>query len=93
MVQDQMLEKSTWTTKRKDLYSTAHTYLPSCLVSALLDLLEKPAHPELLLLQGGGHQQHLLGRGRVVGNLAGGQTLVQTVLVKLHPTPCIVTQD
>lgn len=91
MVQDQMLEKLSWIPKRKDLYSTAHTYLPSCLVSALLDLLEKSAHPELLLLQGGRHQQHLLGRGRVVGNLAGGQTLVQTVLVKLHPTPCSVT--
>ena len=45
------------------------THLTSCLVSALLDLLEKPPGPELLLLQAGGHQEHLLGRGGVIAHL------------------------
>ena len=45
-------------------------YLPCGFVPTLLDLLEQPSHPELLLLQRGGHQQHLLGSGGVIGHLA-----------------------
>ena len=36
-----------------------------------LDLFEEPTHPHLLLLGVSGHQQHVLGRGGVVRDLAG----------------------
>ncbi len=51
--------------------------------------LEQPGHPQLLFLVGGGHQQHLLGRGGVVVDLAGRHSLavarLDVVLVKLGP--------
>ena len=45
------------------------SYLPGGLVSWLLDFLKQPCHPELLLLHAGSHQQHLLGRRRVIWDL------------------------
>ena len=73
------------------LIKCRHTsYLPSGLVSRLLDLLEQPGHPELLLLHRGGHQQHLLGGGGVVGDLTGGQALprpARVFLVQFYPAP------
>lgn len=45
------------------------SYLPGGLVSWLLYFLKQPCNPELLLLHTGSHQQHLLGRRRVVWHL------------------------
>ena len=64
------------------------THLARGLVAGLLDLLEEPGHPELLLFLARRHQEHLLGRGGVVGDLAGSHHLPGThrvVPVQLDP--------
>ena len=66
------------------------------LESGLLDALEEPSDPELLVLEGGGHEEHLLGRGGVVVDLARGHAVPgghhaarqrDVLLVELGPTP------
>ena len=63
-------------------------HLARGLEARLLDLLEQPGDPELLLLHAGRHQEHLLGRGWVVGDLAGRHGLAhpdRVVSVQLDP--------
>ena len=55
-----------------------------------MDALEEAADPLLLVLERGGHEQHLLGRRGVEAHLARGHALpaVHVVLVKFGTASC-----
>ena len=62
-------------------------HMSSYLEPGLLDALEEPGDPLLLVLERGGHQQHLLGRRGVEAHLAGRHALTRAhvLLVELGP--------